>query len=177
MSTWITHLTAFYKEKKRTNPNYKYKDAMKDARSTYVSTTDHTPKSVCHRRKLTDCRKKSKCLVTKKGKRKSYCRIKTNPGPSKSSESLGSNSTSGIFSNIFGTNSKQESSPEPTTKSMARSTKSRSRRQKIKCQFKSRRACKRSKSCKTTVSGTVKSYCRKKTNSSHSRSKSRSRSA
>ena len=79
MSTWITHLTAFYKEKKRTNPNYKYKDAMKDARSTYVSTTDHTPKSVCHRRKLTDCRKKSKCLVTKKGKRKSYCRIKTNP--------------------------------------------------------------------------------------------------
>ena len=78
MSTWITHLTAFYKEKKRTNPNYKYKDAMKDARSTYVSTVDHSPKSDCHQRKLTDCKKRSKCLVTKLGKRKSYCRTKRN---------------------------------------------------------------------------------------------------
>ena len=81
MSTWITHLTAFYKEKKRTNPNYKYKDAMKDARSTYVSTVDHSPKSDCHQRKLTDCKKRSKCLVTKLGKLKSYCRTKRNAGP------------------------------------------------------------------------------------------------
>lgn len=39
MSAWITHLTKFYREKKRTNPNYKYKNAMKDARKTYKSAT------------------------------------------------------------------------------------------------------------------------------------------
>ena len=34
-SNWISHVQAFYKEQKSRNPNYKYKQAMKDARSTF----------------------------------------------------------------------------------------------------------------------------------------------
>ena len=34
-SNWIRHVQAFYKEEKRRNPGYKYKQAMKDARSTF----------------------------------------------------------------------------------------------------------------------------------------------
>ena len=176
MSTWITHLTAFYKEKKRTNPNYKYKDAMKDARSTYVSTADHSPKSDCHQRKLTDCKKRTKCQVTKLGKRKSYCRTKRNAGPltaSNNSSSSSSGSQKSILSSIFGSTTNTNTNT-PSITSKTRSTKSRSRRQRLKCQFKSRTACKKSKSCKNTVSGVVKSYCRKKSNSSNSKSNSKS---
>lgn len=32
---WMEHLKKFYAEEKKKNPNYKYKDAMKDAKKTY----------------------------------------------------------------------------------------------------------------------------------------------
>ena len=34
-SNWINHVQEFYKQEKKRNPNYKYKQAMKDARSTF----------------------------------------------------------------------------------------------------------------------------------------------
>ena len=34
-SSWITHVTATYRKKKKGNPNYKYSQAMKDAKKTY----------------------------------------------------------------------------------------------------------------------------------------------
>ena len=34
-SPWITHLNNFYKKKKKSNPSYKYSQAMKDAKKTY----------------------------------------------------------------------------------------------------------------------------------------------
>ena len=30
-SKWVVFLTAFYKDKKKSNPNYKFSQAMKDA--------------------------------------------------------------------------------------------------------------------------------------------------
>ena len=35
MSKWTTHVMNYYKEHKKNNPNYKFKDAMKDAKKTY----------------------------------------------------------------------------------------------------------------------------------------------
>jgi hypothetical protein len=35
MSKWTTHVMNVYKENKKKNPNYKFKDAMKDAKKTY----------------------------------------------------------------------------------------------------------------------------------------------
>lgn len=35
MNNWTKFVTNFYREKKRTNKNYKFKDAMKDARGEY----------------------------------------------------------------------------------------------------------------------------------------------
>lgn len=35
MSKWLTHLKAFYNEKKKTDKSYSYKSAMKDAAKTY----------------------------------------------------------------------------------------------------------------------------------------------
>ena len=34
-SPWVDHVKAFYAEKKREDPNYKYSQAMKDAKGTY----------------------------------------------------------------------------------------------------------------------------------------------
>ena len=34
-SDWIDHVKAFYAEKKKTNPDYKYSQALKDAKATY----------------------------------------------------------------------------------------------------------------------------------------------
>ena len=34
-SEWMTHLKKFYAEEKKKNKDYKYKDAMKDAKKTY----------------------------------------------------------------------------------------------------------------------------------------------
>lgn len=33
---WITHLKKVFEEGKKKNPDYKYKDAMKDAKSSYT---------------------------------------------------------------------------------------------------------------------------------------------
>lgn len=35
MSKWTTHVMNVYKENKKNNPNYKFKDAMKDAKKSY----------------------------------------------------------------------------------------------------------------------------------------------
>jgi hypothetical protein len=35
MSTWVKFVTQFYKDKKRSNPNYMFKHAMKDAAKAY----------------------------------------------------------------------------------------------------------------------------------------------
>jgi hypothetical protein len=37
MSKWTTHVTNFYKEQKKKNPNYQFKNAMKDAKPSYKS--------------------------------------------------------------------------------------------------------------------------------------------
>lgn len=34
-SSWITHVTATYRKKKKGNSSYKYSQAMKDAKKTY----------------------------------------------------------------------------------------------------------------------------------------------
>ena len=34
-SKWIEHVKTVYAEKKKKDPNYKYKEAMKDAKKTY----------------------------------------------------------------------------------------------------------------------------------------------
>ena len=35
MNAWAKFVTAYYKNKKRTNKNYKFKDAMKEAKGPY----------------------------------------------------------------------------------------------------------------------------------------------
>ena len=35
MSAWTTHVTKYYKDRKRKDKNYSFKQAMKDAKSTY----------------------------------------------------------------------------------------------------------------------------------------------
>ena len=34
-SKWVEHVKAFYQKKKKSNPSYKYSQAMKDAKATY----------------------------------------------------------------------------------------------------------------------------------------------
>ena len=34
-SVWVQHVKAYYQAQKKKNPDYKYKQAMKDARATY----------------------------------------------------------------------------------------------------------------------------------------------
>ena len=48
MSKWTTHVMNVYKENKKNNPNYKFKDAMKDAKKTYnknATSKEETTKS------------------------------------------------------------------------------------------------------------------------------------
>lgn len=35
MSAWTTHVTKYYKDRKKKDKNYSFKQAMKDAKSTY----------------------------------------------------------------------------------------------------------------------------------------------
>jgi hypothetical protein len=41
MSAWIEFLGNFYRDKKKTNPNYTYKNAMKDGAKTYRNHKPH----------------------------------------------------------------------------------------------------------------------------------------
>ena len=34
-SAWIDHVKSFYREKKKQNPDYQYRNALKDAKTTY----------------------------------------------------------------------------------------------------------------------------------------------
>ena len=47
MSAWTKHVTQFYKAEHAKNPNYKFKNALKDASKTYKSqgsTAEEVPK-------------------------------------------------------------------------------------------------------------------------------------
>ena len=190
MSTWIKHLTAYYNQRKASNPNYKYKDAMKDARSSYKSTAIIKPVGKCVGRSMKDCNTRPRCKTTILGKRKSYCRTKTNKRKGNSQSKNSSSSTdmplplpypgkgnksnnltkkgNSFLSSIFGT-----STPNKTPKLKSNSTGSKSKGSKSMgsrgtCQYKVKSACKRSKSCKNTVPGAVRSYCRKTRNAPRS---------
>jgi len=61
-SKWNIHVLNVYKENKKKNPNYQFKDAMKDAHKTYDSSTPKT-----HHKSSSKKTKKNK---TKKNKSK-----------------------------------------------------------------------------------------------------------
>jgi hypothetical protein len=44
MNSWSKFVTKFYKDKKRTNKNYKFKNAMKDAKKPYRCMKNKTMK-------------------------------------------------------------------------------------------------------------------------------------
>ena len=44
-SKWVEHVKAFYQKKKKSNPSYKYSQAMKDAKATYKKAGADTKKS------------------------------------------------------------------------------------------------------------------------------------
>jgi hypothetical protein len=50
MSAWINHVKKFYNDKKKSNPSYKYKNAMSDAKSTYKSHGSKMKKTRKHRK-------------------------------------------------------------------------------------------------------------------------------
>lgn len=75
-TAWIKHCTAYYRDRKKSEPNYTYTKAMRDCRASYTSSI---PTPICGKRKLWDCRRRTKCKVTTKSdKRKSFCRLKKN---------------------------------------------------------------------------------------------------
>jgi hypothetical protein len=57
MSDWTKFVTAYYKKKHASNPDYKFKDAMKDAAKEYKK---GTPSSSANKTKKTKKSKKSK---------------------------------------------------------------------------------------------------------------------
>ena len=58
MSAWTIFLTKFYNDKKKTNPGYKFKDAMKDAAKVYKkSPSAESSGSTTSTRKTTKSRK------------------------------------------------------------------------------------------------------------------------
>lgn len=59
MSKWLTHLKAFYINKRKTNKTYSYKSAMKDAAKTYKSdgSQSKSKKSRGRTRKMTRSKK------------------------------------------------------------------------------------------------------------------------
>ena len=61
MSDWLTHLKKFYANKKKTNPSYSYKNAMKDAVSSYhknaSSKSSHSKKRRRHSKRTMRRRK------------------------------------------------------------------------------------------------------------------------
>lgn len=56
MSNWTTFLTKFYNDKKKTNPDYQFKHAMKDAAKVYKKNTPSAEDS-SSTRKMTKSRK------------------------------------------------------------------------------------------------------------------------
>jgi hypothetical protein len=59
MSSWIKDVTAYYHEQKKNNPNYKFKDALKDlSRKRKGQASATTPKT--HRKKARKSKKSRK---------------------------------------------------------------------------------------------------------------------
>lgn len=58
MSAWTVFLTKFYNDKKKTNPEYKFKDAMKDGAKVYKkSPSSESVESSESTRKMSKSRK------------------------------------------------------------------------------------------------------------------------
>lgn len=60
MSAWTTFLTKFYNDKKKTNPDYQFKHAMKDAAKVYKKNTpsaEDSSSTTSSTRKMTKSRK------------------------------------------------------------------------------------------------------------------------
>jgi len=57
MSTWIKDVTAYYHEQKKNNPNYKFKDALKDLSR---KRKGHTATPKTHRKKARKSKKSRK---------------------------------------------------------------------------------------------------------------------
>lgn len=57
MSNWTTFLTKFYNDKKKTNPDYQFKNAMRDAAKVYKKNTPSAEDSSSSIRKMTKSRK------------------------------------------------------------------------------------------------------------------------
>jgi hypothetical protein len=64
MSAWIKYLGKYYNDKKKTNPDYKYKDAMIDAAKSYKRDGKSTVETCSEKSKRDNKRK------TKKNKKK-----------------------------------------------------------------------------------------------------------
>ena len=61
MSSWTTFLTKFYNDKKKSNPEYKFKDAMKDGARVYKkSSSTESTESTTSTRKMSTSRKSRK---------------------------------------------------------------------------------------------------------------------
>jgi hypothetical protein len=58
MSKWLSHLKAFYNDKKKTNSSYSYKTAMKDAAKTFKRITNKGTKKIRGLRRRFTQRKK-----------------------------------------------------------------------------------------------------------------------
>lgn len=61
MSAWLKHVMSYYHDRKKTDKNYKYSQAMKDARPSYKGQTGNV---------ATKSRKKSQKKSSKKRKTK-----------------------------------------------------------------------------------------------------------
>lgn len=59
MSAWTTFLTKFYNDKKKTNPDYQFKNAMRDGAKVYKKNTPSAEdsSSTTSTRKMTKSRK------------------------------------------------------------------------------------------------------------------------
>lgn len=74
MSAWTTFLTKFYNDKKKTNPDYQFKHAMKDAAKVYKkspsSESSDSSESTTSTRKMSKSRKsrKTKSRRTRKSR-------------------------------------------------------------------------------------------------------------
>lgn len=71
MSKWTTHVMNVYKEHKKKNPNYKFKDAMKDAKKSYNKTESVSGESKPKKSRKNKSSKKSKKNKSSKKSRKS----------------------------------------------------------------------------------------------------------
>jgi hypothetical protein len=69
MSDWTKFVTAYYKKKHASNPNYKFKDAMKDAAKEYKKGSSASTASANKTKKSGKSRKSKKSGKSRKSKK------------------------------------------------------------------------------------------------------------